>query len=95
MSKPEESTKASTSTENGTKQWYKPSSDIKIGPQRRKRMPAGRHLDVVRTVPEQPKAPLRISDQLKAQLKDPEPAKTHPNVPEQPKAELQGEIQVK
>lgn len=55
--------------------WYKPTHELNIGPQRRKRMPAGRHLDAIKNVPEQPKIPLKLSEQLKAHSKDAEQLK--------------------
>ena len=58
-------------------------------------MPAGRHLDAIKHVPELPKAPLRISEQLQAHLKNPEPAKLQSKGTEQSKTGLKGEIQVK
>ena len=77
-----------------------PKSEVEFGPQRRKRMPAGRHLDAVKPVSkpasEPPKAPLRISEQLQAQLKNPELPKLQSKGSEQTdKGGLKGEIQVK
>lgn len=86
-----------SSTNEPWKQRYKPTTELKIGPQRRKRMPAGRHLDAVKTVPEQPKIPLKLSEQLTAHPKNGEQVKaqSQSQAAEQPKAKVLGEIQVK
>jgi len=100
MSKAEEPMQPPSTQSNSNdsrKQWYKPTTELKIGPQRRKRMPAGRHLDAIRTVPEQAKVPTKISEQFKARSQDVEQVKAQSQVQvaEQPKARAQGEIQVK
>ena len=96
MSKPEEP--SSTMTSNFVepmKQWHKSANELEIGPQRRKRMPAGRHLDAVKTAPEPPQLPLSISEQLQAQLKNSERSNSQSKSTEQSKPGLKGEIQVK
>ena len=93
MSKVEEPSKAGSC--EALKKPLVPTTEIEIGPQRRKRMPAGRHLDAVTTVVEPPKAPLKISEQLQAQLKNPERPASQPKSSEQSSKGLQGEIQVK
>ncbi len=103
MSKPEEPMQMpSTQTRpiDPRKQWCKPTNEPKIGPQRRKRMPAGRHLDAIKTVPEQPTIPVKISEHLKAHTKDAEQMKAQPQPPQaqaaaQSKAKVPGEIHVK
>lgn len=53
-------------------------------------MPAGRHLDAIKTVPEQPKLPSKITEQFKTHLKDLEQAKAQSLVAEQTKTKVQG-----
>lgn len=93
MSKPEELVKMPaikpTSTE-ALKPYREPATEPKIGPQRRKRMPAGRHLDAIKTVPEQPKLPTKITEQFNTHLKDLEQAKSQSLVAEQTKTKVQG-----
>lgn len=103
MSKPQEPMQLpSTQTRpiDPRKQWCKPTNEPKIGPQRRKRMPAGRHLDAIKTVPEQPNIPVKISEQLEAHTKNAEQLNAQSQPPQaqaaaQSKAKVPGEIHVK
>ncbi|KAL6717216.1 hypothetical protein ACLMJK_005131 [Lecanora helva] len=88
MSKTEE-TPNSFGLSEPLKQTHAPINEIEIGPQRRKRMPAGRHLDAVKTVLEPPKTPLKFSEQLQTQVKAPEVPNTQSKGSEQSARELQ------